>query len=389
MKFLLLLALLLTTVSAAAPDTPYWQWTRNQAKQYQSAARERLKSHPDSVEALDQLAQSIVVLSYSNPGRDQLTELLSVLKRSYRLSPSQTTAVLLARYCEDNTASAEWAVKALAYPHPSLRALDYFENLLKNDPKLARLVNEDVRRARLRRQRWQAILASYGTVKNDMFTAYSRESVDRRLPGPVSVVKVQGKSLEARSKDGELLWSREVGSEPVKVVSFEAAIATINESRLDMLDPPTGRAIHSLPLPLKTNLKDGKESVEWNAWTAPELLLGLDKERFYVAVSHWFCVFRSKDGTGWARYFSYSVRAVPCPDNRVLIVQTHENRVVAHNLSDGKELWTFTPPGNQPIDLRKVTDAKVVVYLPGLERLVVLDRDTGTVMERLSFETLG
>lgn len=385
---LFLLVLFLSTLGPAAAETPYWQWSPQQAESYESLARTQLKANPDSPEALDRLAKAIVVLSYNNPNTDDLDELLKVLKRSYSLAPTQTTAVLLARYCEDPTESAKWAVKALSYSPPSVRALDYFENLVKSDPRLAKLENEDVRRARRRLQRWRELLASYGSIKQDMVKTYSQEDQDRRLPPSPERLQVKEKTLEARSKSGKLFWTQTLSRQPTKLVSFMTALVVIDPDHIRILDPGSGKVRHTLPGVLKTALKDGAQSVAWKASESPGLLLGADEQRLYVAVSHWFCVFRAKDGSGWARYFSHTIRAVPCPDNKVLVVQTHHNQLVAHRLSDGKELWTFDPPPNQVIDVRKVTNTEVVVYLPGLERIVILDRDRGDRIERLSYETL-
>ena len=72
----------------------------------------------------------------------------------------------------------------------------------------------------------------------------------------------------------------------------------------------------------------------------------------------------------------------------MLIVRTDDNSIVAYRLSDGKKLWQHLPPAQLEMKLRQVSNTQVVAYVPGLERIVVLDRNTGNVVERLSYETL-
>ena len=52
---------------------------------------------------------------------------------------------------------------------------------------------------------------------------------------------------------------------------------------------------------------------------------------------------------------------------------------------DGKELWSYSP-GNLELVLKRVTDEQVVAYVPGLEQILVFDRDSGEVLRRLSYQ---
>lgn len=382
------LLFLLGTAGRAAADPPYWRWSLEQAEKYEASAREKLKQDPNSLESLDKLARAIIVLNGNDLNADERAELIDALKRSYTLAPSQTAAVFLALYVQDPEDSARWAVKAQSFERPSLRALRHFDDLVASNPKFARLENEDMRWARRRQLRWDEILASYGTIRLDMFKSYSQNPKNRRLASSDKTYRVNGKKLEARSKQGHLLWTNALSSEPVKLASFEKCLVTIDSEKLRMLDPATGQVRHTLPSVMKTGLRDVLNLVEWNATESPTMLMGADTERLYVAVSRWFCVFRGKDGSGWAIYFGYTIQAVPCPDEKVLIVRTDDNSIVAYRLSDGKKLWQHLPPAQLEMKLRQVSNTQVVAYVPGLERIVVLDRNTGNVVERLSYETL-
>ena len=360
-KRLLTLVLAAWLFQSVAAEEPYWKWSPDEAREQLETAREKLKTEPQSVAALNKLAQAIIISSYNQPNDQERAELLKALKQSYDLAPGQSTAVLLAQYERSPKESARWAVKALSYPTPSRHALDIFERRAKSDASLEKLGNQDVKFAREHQKKWDSLLASYGSIKNDMFKSYSQTLKDRRLP-PDSAGK--GKQ---------------------KGVSTGPRLFVIGEKEIQILNSAGGETLHKWPAQVPTKLEGGGAPVVWNASKDSDALLGADKNHVFFAVDHWFCVFRQKDAAGWARYFTYSIQAVPSPDGKVLIVKSHGNSVVAHRMSDGKELWSYSP-GNLELILKRVDDEQVVAYVPGLEQILIFDRDSGEVLRRLSYQ---
>lgn len=360
-KRLVTLVLAAWLFQSVAAEEPYWKWSPDEAREQLETAREKLKTEPQSVAALNKLAQAIIISSYNQPNDEEREELLKALKQSYDLAPTQSTSVLLAQYERSANDRARWAVEALSYPAPSRHALDIFEQLVKSDPSLGKLENRNVQLARKHQKKWHSLLVSYDSLSNDMFKSYSQTRPDRRLP-PNSSRNYKQKGVPTGPR-----------------------LFVFGEKEIQILDPADGKTLHRWPTQVPTKLESGGAPVVWNASKDPDALLGADKNHVFFAVDHWFCVFRQKDAAGWARYFTYSIQAVPSPDGKVLIVKSHGNSVVAHRMIDGKELWSYSP-GNLELVLKRVTDEQVVAYVPGLEQILVFDRDSGEVLRRLSYQ---
>lgn len=374
---LLLHAILLaaTGLPSLAQDLPQFYPGSDYFEARITEARAALAKSPNSAPALTSLGYWLCV------SREDRKEAREALERSYELAPSQASAMLLASswLSENDKERAEWALRAMSFPPPSLHALAAFEMALKSSPELSSLENADVRRLRARRDRWQKELRSHEQrIPSLILTDQeSRDPLEAERAWPSSERKfdLKGQRLVATSKGGKKLWESDLGPEPVKLVAQPPRVFVIDARRVRVLDQESGRKLHEWPSAVPLALAEVPES--WSLWEQPQSLMGANGDWFFMKAGRWLCVLRQKDARGWAVYYSARIRAELSEDGQVLVTEHNHSMVTAWSMADHRKLWEYVSGWSYQLRLLDVTPTEVVISLPGKGQLIALSRQTG------------
>lgn len=375
LRLRLLQALLVLVITLPSPAQQ--QPRENPGQQYFDAriseARAAIQKNPNSAEDHYLLG---FWLSVSIGDRDKARQ---ALLRSYELTPTQSAAALLANSClsEQSADQASWALRAMAFPTPSLHALAAFESAKASAPPLTPAQAERLRTLRAHRDRWNQELKSHAERLPSLVLTGHEPGRDPHKAWPKGDrrFQVKGQRLVALSAGGRKLWEKTLGEQPLQLVPYGPRLFVIDAKQVRVLDAETGQKLHEWPTAVPLALAEQPD--RWSLWEHPDSLVGADDTHLFLQAGRWLCVLRQADAKGWAIYYAQRLRAKLSEDGQVLVTERDYATVEAWSMADGKKLWQYQSGWNYDLRLLDVTDGKVLVSLPDKGQIVALSRSNG------------